>query len=47
MHLLGASEPRIDQFEIPLTRRNAPRGLLLEAVQDVDGFDEPDGVDAR
>ena len=43
--LLGRPEPAFDQIDLLLRRRNAPLGLLLEGVQDIDGGLEPDRVD--
>ena len=42
---LGGGQALADQVEFLLRRRDAPPGLLLEGMQDVDGGLEPDRVD--
>ena len=41
---LGGGEASADEVELLLRRRDAPPGLLLERMQDVDGGRQPDRV---
>ena len=42
---IGRAQPAPDEFEFPPGRGDAPFGLLLKGVQNIDRRFEPDGVD--
>lgn len=44
MEFASSIQARLDQVEITPRRRDATHGLLLEAMQNVDGFDKPNRV---